>query len=71
MPQQQPCSLCGQPIQFAVLPDGEKVKLDVIPSYDAPYRLVGEQQENAERITRPGFYGYTDHEETCPAKTIH
>lgn len=71
MSQQQSCSLCGQAVQFATLPDGTKVKLDTVPVFDGPYRLVGEKQESAERITRPGFYGYTDHENTCPAKTIH
>ena len=68
MPQQQPCSLCGAPIQFAQF-EGKTIKLDVTPSYDAPYRLVGEDQDAAERITRPGFYGYALHDETCP-KTI-
>lgn len=67
MPLQEACSLCGQPIQFADL-DGEKIKLDLRPVFDGPFRLVGEEQERAERITRPGFYGYTPHDETCPKR---
>lgn len=66
---QQSCSLCGQAITHTELAgSGQPIVLDTVPTYDAPYRLVGENQEQAERIERPGFYGYTDHAKTCPKR---
>lgn len=63
----QACPLCGTPIRIADLrPDGETIALDTIPVLDGPYRLVGDSQTAAEKVTRRGFQGYNAHRETCP-----
>jgi hypothetical protein len=61
------CNRCGLPVRWVTC-DGESVALDTIAVFDGAYRLVGESNDEAERITRPGFYGYPDHATTCPKK---
>lgn len=63
-----PCTLCGQPIRWVEF-EGEALAIDAIAVFDGPYRLVGESQTAVERITRPGFYGHTDHATTCPKRS--
>lgn len=62
------CVRCGQPVRWVEF-EGEKIALDTVEVFDGPFRLVGESQTEAERITRPGFYGYQDHATTCPKRS--
>lgn len=59
------CARCGAEVRWVEVQGEGKVPLDAFTTYDGTYALDPDDVGKAVRITRPGLYGYRNHNETC------
>ena len=59
------CARCGAEIRWVEVKGAGLVPLDAHTTYDGTYALDPNDVQKAYPISRPGLYGYRDHNETC------
>lgn len=59
------CVRCGVQVRWVEVEDKGRIPLDAQAVYNGKYALDPDEVGRAFPISRPGLYGYEDHNTTC------